>query len=126
MKLRVRSLLWFMAAALALLAAGCGRSSAPPPPLAAGQIPAELRRVFDQSRPDFRASAGRIISALGTNDYVAAYLEAQQLCALPDETPEQRTAGARVLLGLTALLQTAQAQGDPMATEALKLHRTSR
>ena len=107
-------------------ATGCGREGAPPAPVAAGQIPAELRRVFDQARPELKDAAGRISAALEAKDYAAAYQEAQELCALPEETPEQRTAGARVLLGVTVLAQTAAAQGDAQAAAALKLHRTSR
>jgi hypothetical protein len=105
---------------------GCSRDSGPPPPLAAEQIPAELRKAFSSAGTEAKDTVGRIIAALQDKDCATAYQEVQTLCTLPDETKEQRALGARALLTITGLLQTAQAQGDERAATALKLRQISR
>jgi len=104
----------------------CNRDPGPPAPLAVGQIPAELQEAFDQARPEAKDIVGRITSALREQDYPAAYEEVQTLSTLPEETSQQREVGARALLTLTGLLQSAQAQGDEKAATALRLRQMNR
>jgi hypothetical protein len=115
------------AASLAVFGlAGCGKNPGPPPPLSVEQIPAELQKAFNNTGSETKEVVGRVISTLQSKDYPTAYEEIQTLCALPDETQEQRLLAARALLTLTGLLQTAQSQGDERAAAALKLRQTSR
>jgi hypothetical protein len=107
-------------------AIGCGKDPGPPPPLALEQIPVEMQKAFDNAEPEAKESVGRLTSALETKDYPVAYEEVQALCNLPGESKEQRVLAARALLTITGLLQTAQAQGDERAANALKLRQMTR
>ena len=69
---------------------------------------------------------GEIERALTSKDYPAAYQRVQVICNLPEATPEQRQVSTRALLTLTALLQSAQAQGDQGAAAVLKQQQRSR
>jgi hypothetical protein len=104
----------------------CHKDPGPPPPLAVEQIPAEMQKTFNNAGSEIKDAVGRLTSALQNKDYPAAFEEVQTLCALPDETREQRELAARSLLTITGLLQTAQAQGDERAATALKLRQMSR
>jgi hypothetical protein len=106
--------------------AGCGKEAGPPPPLAVEQIPAEMQKAFNNSAPEARDAMSRLVSALQNKDYPAAYQEIQTLCVLPGESKEQRALAARAQLTITGLLQTAQAQGDEKAADALRLRQTTR
>jgi uncharacterized protein HemY len=85
-----------------------------------------MQRAFGKASPEVKDAVGRVNSALGTNDYPAAYHEVQALCELPGETQEQRLLAARALLTITGLLQAEQAKGGQEAAAALKLRQTSR
>jgi hypothetical protein len=114
-------------AAVAILGTlGCNRTPDPPPPLPAEKIPAEMQKAFAKGSTEVKDLIGEIERALTSKDYPAAYQRVQVICNLPEATPEQRQVSTRALLTLTALLQSAQAQGDQGAAAVLKQQQRSR
>jgi hypothetical protein len=126
MKDRLVTAIYLVTLLVVLGSVGCGKNPGPPPPLPVEQIPAELQKAFNSAGTEAKDVVGRVISALQSKDYPTAYEKIQTLCALQEETKEQRLLAARVLITLTGLLQTAQAQGDESAAAALRLRQTSR
>lgn len=99
---------------------GCNRSSAPPTPLPVEQLPSALEKAFSQAQPESKDLAKQVVASVQAQDYAKAFLELQQLAAMPNLTKEQRTVTARGLLTVNGLLQTAQTKGDEKAAEVLK------
>src|SRR5436853_7813422 len=104
-------------------AAGCNRTSQPPPPLAIEQIPAEMKKAFAKAPADAKAMVDQLNAGLEAKDYAAASQTVQVLFNLPVATKEQRMVSARAMLTINGLLQTAQSQGAQKAAEALALQR---
>ena len=101
---------------------GCHHDDGPPPPLAAEQIPSEFATGFKDAKPEVKDQADKVLKALEAKDYPAAHEAAQNLAMAPGANKAQQTLAARALLTITGLLQTAQAQGDEKAAEALKTY----
>lgn len=116
-----------LVAALVILShAGCSRASAPPTPLPAEQIPAAMQTAFAKAGTEVKGLLAELEQALNSKDYPVAYEKVQLICNLPEATQEQRLVSTRAMLTLTALLQTAQAQGNQDAAAVLKLQQRSR
>ncbi|HEY5910114.1 MAG TPA: hypothetical protein VJA21_05870 [Verrucomicrobiae bacterium] len=122
MDLLVRRVSWALLLASSLCL-GCHRQSGPPAPLAAENIPAEFEKGFAKAKPQVKELSSKVLSALQTKDYAAAYAAVQELCAAPEAGARQKELAARALLTITGLLQTAQSQGDQKAAEALQIHK---
>ncbi len=99
---------------------GCKRTPPPPTPLGADQIGPEFQKAFSKAKPDVKQLADHVVSAVQSKDYAGAFQGVQLLCNAPDATEQQRLISARAMLTITALLQTAQSQGDNAASETLK------
>ncbi len=107
--------------------AGCSRSgSQPPPPLAVEQIPAEMKKAFAKAPTEVKDAVNQLNTSLESKDYVAASQAVQILFNLPVATKDQRMVSVRAMLTINGLLQTAQAQGDQKAAEALALQRRTK
>ena len=97
----------------------CHHDTSPPTPLVADQIPAELLRAYAKAKPDVMQIVTEINSSLQAKDYPTAFHSVELLCNVPVATKDERMTAVRAMLTINGLLQTAQAQGDPKATEAL-------
>ena len=126
MNYRLVSALCLITCMVVLGPAGCGHNSAPPPPLAVGQIRSEMEKGFKDAKPEIKEVAERLNSAVESKNYTAAYSEVQRLCEFPGETKEQQLLATRAMICITELLQTAQAQGDQGAASALELRKATR
>lgn len=115
-----------LAVGLALFAAACHRSSAPPPPMAIEELPGVFEKAFSKAKADTRAAASEIVAAVQAKDYMKAYAALQNLLGQSSLTPEQRSATARGLLAVNSALQAAQASGDATAAETLRQIRQNR
>jgi len=116
-----------MALALCLaFCLGCDRSSAPPAPLAAEQIPAALQKSFKGSKAQIKELSDEVIAALQAKDYPKAFLTLQSLSAQSGLKREQQSIAARAMLTVNNLLQSAQTQGDAQAAETLKTYRANK
>jgi hypothetical protein len=115
-----------LAIGFALLAAGCHRSSAPPPPMAIEELPGAFQKAFSKAQADAKESANEVIAAVQTKDYAKAYAVLQNLLAQAGLTPEQRSVTARGLLAVNSALRSAQAHGDATAAETLRQIRQNR
>ncbi len=101
----------------------CHREAGPPAPLPAESLPAEFEKGFAKARPQVKELSAKVVSAVQGKEYAGAYALVQELCAAPEATDAQKRLAARAMLTITTLLQTAQAQGDQSAAEALQLHK---
>src|SRR5262245_58041311 len=116
----------FIAVIALFVTTGCNRTIAPPPPLPAEQIPAEFQKAFAKGPSPAKDLSAEVITALQTKNYPAAYEAVQVLCALPELSKDQQMLSSRALLTVTALLETAKAQGDQKAAASLNQYRSSR
>jgi hypothetical protein len=99
---------------------GCNRTPATPGPLALEQIPAELQKVFVNPSPEQKGLITELTENLQSKDFSAAFRTLQSFIQLRGLNKDQHLALARSQLTLTALLQSAQSQGDQKANTALK------
>ncbi len=118
--------MFFLSVFLILGVFSCSRDPGPPAPLAVEQIPAELNKTFQHAKPEVRELVTKLTAALQTKDYPAAYQAVQALGNAQGSTKEQQELAARVMLEITRLLQTAQAQGDENANMALKVYQSGK
>jgi hypothetical protein len=124
MKRRVLSILYLVAGLSALVS--CSRSSGPPAPLAADEIPAAFAKEFLKADAPIKELSTQVTAALQNKDYPAAYAAVQSLCSAPGLSKAQQLLSARASLSITALLQSASAQGDKGASSALKNYQMNR
>ena len=107
--------------------AGCSKTaSSPPTPLALDQLPAALEKAFTKARSEAKALANQVVAFLQAQDYTKAYTGLQNLLGKPSLTKEQINVTTRGSLTVTALLQSAQANGDAKAADALKAYRLNK
>jgi len=99
-----------------LLLAGCGPNNASPLPIPVARIPAEMNKAFAASKPETQQIIAKMLAALQSKDYPAAYQDGQYLSAAPGITKNQLTVTARAMLEINRLLKEASAQGDPGAS----------
>ncbi len=112
----------YLIAGLGLLAGlGCHHDEGPPPPLPVEQMSAEFSKAFQNAKPEVKELADKVLKAVESKAYPAAYQATQELTMAPGATPAQQALAARALMTVTGLLQTAQAQGDESAAAALKV-----
>ena len=99
---------------------GCSRSSAPPTPLTAEELPGAFGKAFGTAKPQAKELATEVVTSVQSKDYSKAILTVQTLASVPGLTKEQVNITARGTLTINGLLQSAQAQGDPKAAQTLK------
>ncbi len=102
------------------LGVGCNRSSAPPTPLTAEELPGALEKAFSKAKPEARDLANQVVAFVQAQDYSQAYTGLQNLLGKPGLTKEQTSVTVRGSLTVNGLLQSAQAKGDPKAAQTLK------
>jgi hypothetical protein len=117
---------WLLTGITGLIAAGCSRTPTPPTPLPADQIAPELQKAFARAQPPAKDLVEEIVAAVQTNGYAAAFQAVQVLGTVPNTTKEQRFLTTRAMLALESLLQSAQAQGDQNAAQAIKLYQKNK
>jgi len=126
MRKRILSMV-YLSSALALWSSlGCHGEQGPPPPLAVEQIPTEFVKAFQNAKPEVKDLSNKVLQALEAKDFPAAHQAVQNLAMSPGATKAQQLLAARALIAITALLQTAQAQGDEKATAALKAYQSTK
>ncbi len=114
--------------ALAVLAAlafglGCNRSTPPPTPLSAQELPAALEKAFSKAKPDVKDLASQVVAAVQAQDYSKAFRAIQALAGQPGLTKEQASVASRATLTVNSLLQAAETKGDGQAAQTLKTYR---
>jgi hypothetical protein len=114
-----------LAGTLAVLA-GCKPNNAAPAPLPADQIPAEMRKIFGQARPETKEMVESMLGALQSTNYPAAYEAGQSISKAPEVTKEQLVLTARAMLEINALLKDASAQGDSNAAAFVRYQNHNR
>lgn len=112
-------------ALLLVLAAGfgCNRTSPPPTPLSAEELPAAMHKAFGNAKPDTKDLAAQVVSSVQAQDYSKAFAAIQSLAGAPDLTREQSTVASRAMLTVNELLQAAQAKGDQKAAQTINTYR---
>ena len=109
-----------------VLAPGCDKSSAPPAPIAVGDLGPALDKAFAKATGEVKELAGQVSAELKTPDYPKAYFDIQALAGKPGLTKEQVSIVTRGLLCLNETLQAAQSNGDQQAAETLRLQRMTK
>ena len=109
-----------------VLAPGCDKSSAPPAPIAVGDLGAALDKAFATATGDVKELAGQVSGELKTPDYPKAYMDLQALSGKSGLTKEQVSLLNRGLLCLNETLQAAQSNGDQKAAETLQMQRMTK
>jgi len=113
------SIVWI---SLFFFALACQRDATAPAPLPLEQIAGEFDKGFKDAKPEVKDLAKKVVDALQAKDYPAAHGAVQELSGAPGATKNELTLGARAFVTITALLQTAQSQGDEKATTVLKTY----
>jgi hypothetical protein len=108
------------------LGAGCNRTTPPPTPLSAEELPAALEKAFSKAQSDTKDLANQIVAAVQAQDYSKAFLVVQTLGNLPGLTKEQQSIVSRATLTVNSLLQAAQSKGDANAAETLKTYHSDK
>ncbi len=113
---------WTLFCALALVI-GCSRTTAPPDPIPAAELPAAVEKAFGKAKPEIQSLARQVVSQIQAQDYTKAFASLQALAARPELTKEQADVASRTTLTLNGLLQEAQAKGDAKAAQTLQKYR---
>jgi len=116
---------------LALLlgwAPGCGNKTAPSESArsAAQEAPEAILSAFKEAKPEVKAAADQIVTAIQNQEAPKAFLQLQQLSSRADLTAEQSAASARAGAAVRAQLQAAAARGDRAAAELLEAYHNSK
>lgn len=111
---------------LAGLVTGCDKSSAPPEPITAEELPGALEKAFAKSKPEVKDLASQVAAAVKAQDYAKASFAMQALVQSAGMTKEQASVVARGTLCVNNLLQSAQAKGDTKAAETLRVQRINK
>jgi len=108
------------------LGLGCSRSSAPPTPLTAEELPGVLEKAFSTAKPPAKEQATQIVTAVQAKDYSKAFWGIQTLAGVTGLSKEQVKVTARATLTISSLLQSAQAEGDQKAAATIKTYRENK
>jgi hypothetical protein len=100
----------------ALLLAGCKPGSTAPAPLPLNQIPAAMHKAFSNSPSETKELVEKMLGAVQTTNYSAAYQTGQAINSTAGITKEQLRTTSRALLTIYSGLQEASAQGDQAAS----------
>lgn len=123
--LRLKTLLLVLLLPL-LFGLGCDRSSAPPSPLSAAEMPAIFTKAFGKAKPEVKAVADQIVAAVQAQDYSTAFNGLNSFVGKGNLTKEQTEVTSRALLTVNNLLQEAQAKGDAKAAETIKVYHSTK
>ncbi len=121
-----------VALGLALLlgfAAGCGNRNAargPGPESALQEAPQSIQNAFKQAKPELKAAADEVVTALESRQTPKAFLQLQQLSSRTDLTAGQSVAAARAAAAVRAQLAAAAARGDKAALDLLEAYHNSK
>lgn len=105
---------------------GCNRTTPPPTPLTAEELPGALEQAFSKAKPQAKELATLVVTSVKGRNFPKAFSTIQALAALPDLTKEQVNVAARATITVSGLLQEAQAQGDAKAAAAIKQYRETK
>lgn len=122
-----RTLPWSLALWIGFCA-GCGakRSSSESAGPPAAEASKGIESAFQGAKPEVRAAADQIASALQNQEAPKAFVQLHQLSARTDLTAEQSAAATRALASVQVQLQAAAARGDKAATELLEAYHNSK
>ena len=109
-----------------LFGLGCDRSSAPPAPLSAAEMPAAFNKAFTKAKPEVKGVADQIVAAVQAQDYSTAFNALTSIVGNGSLTKEQSQVISRALLTVNNLLQEAQAKGDTKAAETIKTYHSTK
>lgn len=120
-KITAPALLFVLAVGL-----GCNRTTPPPTPLTAEELPGALEKAFSKAKPQAKELATLVVTSVKARDFAKAFASIQALVAVPDLTKDQVNVASRATITVSGLLQEAQAQGDAKAAAAVKLYRETK
>jgi hypothetical protein len=109
-----------------LFGLGCDRSSAPPAPLSAAEMPAAITKAFSKAKPEITAASDQIVAAVQSQDYSTAFNALNAIMAQGSLTKEQAAVANRALFTVNNLLQEAQAKGDTKAAETRRVYNATK
>lgn len=102
---------------------GCNRSSPPPTPLSAQEMPAALEKAFSKAKPNIKDIANQVVAFVRAEDYSKAFLAIQNLAIQPGLTKDQVSVTSRATITVNSLLQAAESKGDKKAAQTLQTYR---
>jgi hypothetical protein len=120
-----RVLAQLMIGAIAGILIGCGKSHSPAP-TSATEAQASMQDAFKQAKPEVKAVADEVVSALQNNDSPKAYIQLHVLSGSSGLNEEQRDAATKSMLLLGQQLRQAAAKGDAEAEKALEMYRATK
>ena len=109
-----------------VVGAGCGGKSARSEALNARENATNVQSAFLSASDDVKQQAGALVSAVQSDNPVAAYTQLESLSSKPALTPEQRQAVFEMQMALVRQLQADSAKGDAAAEELLNKYRASK
>lgn len=105
---------------------GCNRTTPPPTPLTAEELPGALEKAFSNARPQAKEQATLVVTSVKGRDFPKAFSTIQALITEPGLSKEQVNIAARAMITISGMLQEAQAQGDPKAAAAVNQYRETK
>lgn len=106
--------------------AGCGSKSARSDAMNVRESATNVQSVFSSASEDTKQQAGALVSAVQSDNSVAAYTQLENLSSKPALTPEQRQAVFEMQMSLVRQLQADSAKGNAAAEELLNKYRATK
>jgi hypothetical protein len=122
----MRIILCSILGAAALVLAGCGSDSEPPPVITTQEITGTAPDVFNGAPADVRQLAADAVEAINSQDYTTAWDKLQELNTREGLTDEQKDFVAQSIASVGAEVQRAEQAGDEAAQKALEFHRANK
>jgi hypothetical protein len=108
------------------LAGGCGRKDAASETATQQESAANVKSVFQNATEDIKQQAGEVVTAVQSQNPVAAYTQLENLSGRKSLTPEQQQAIFEMRMALVRQLQAESTKGNAAAEELLNKYRATK
>jgi apolipoprotein N-acyltransferase len=110
----------------ALAAVGCGRRKSAAQSVSPQESAINVQSVFRNAAQDVKQQAGEVVTAVQSQNTVAAYAQLENLSGRQNLTSEQQQAIFEMRMALVHQLQAESAKGNAAAEELLNKYRATK
>jgi len=115
-----------VAVVFALAAVGCGRRKSAAQNGSPQENAINVESVFKNAEQDVKQQAGELVTAVHSQNNVAAYTQLENLSGRPNLTSEQQQAIFEMRMALVRQLQAESEKGNAAAEEMLNKYRATK
>jgi hypothetical protein len=126
MKMSLPSYCSLVVFVFALAAVGCSRNKSAAQSGSPQESMKSVQSVFRNAAPDVKQQAGEVVTAVQSQNNVAAYAQLEYLSGRPNLTSEQQQAIFEMRMALVRQLQAESAKGNAAAEELLNKYRATK